>query len=316
MKISIAVATYNGGEFLLEQLNSFAKQTVLPHEVIVNDDCSSDDTRSIVRTFSESVPFSVKLFSNERNKGYCQNFSEALSKTTGDIIFLSDQDDVWFSNKIEYMLSVICDNPDNLVYMNDATLTDGSLNSTGLTKLGQIKSAGLRNEHFVMGCCCAVRRQLLELALPIPTLVKGHDNWIVRFAELMNVKYVDDTPLQYYRRHETNESQFVANKTKKVNWLDSLTSSRNKTDSEYSNYIKELEEVTFRLKSSNLTTIFTSKVGLDELVIRNENDINKLKNRIKIRSCSMPLRFLAVLLFFSKGGYGFNFKSAARDLFG
>lgn len=60
--------------------------------------------------------------------------------------------------------------------MNDAALTDGELNEVGLTKIGQIRSAGFRMDSFVMGCCCAVRRELLYMRLPIPLSYKAHDN--------------------------------------------------------------------------------------------------------------------------------------------
>ncbi|MDY6930221.1 MAG: glycosyltransferase family 2 protein, partial [Pseudomonadota bacterium] len=99
---------------------------------------------------------------------------------------------------------------------NDAALTDGELNEVGLTKVGQIRSAGLPLESFVMGCCCGIRRELLDFCMPIPAGIKAHDNWIVDFAEALNAKVVDDRVLQFYRRHESNESQFIANRTTKV----------------------------------------------------------------------------------------------------
>jgi hypothetical protein len=73
---------------------------------------------------------------------------------------------------------------------------------------------------FVMGCCCAVRRELLDICLPIAAGYKGHDNWLVFFAEGLDAKLVEDKALQYYRRHEANESQFIANRTSKVTKYD------------------------------------------------------------------------------------------------
>lgn len=223
MKISIAMATYNGEQYVYEQLQSFAEQSILPNEVVISDDKSSDNTLEIINQFIEKAPFKIVLIQNEQNLGYTGNFNAALMNTTGDVVFLSDQDDVWYPNKIEHMLNVMNNYPDNLVYMNDALLTDSELNSKDLTKCGQIKSAGLGDETFVMGCCCMIRKELLNFCLPIPNKLKGHDDWIVTIADGLSKKYIEKTVLQFYRRHETNESTFIANRitkvTKKDIWL-------------------------------------------------------------------------------------------------
>ncbi|AFP31446.1 glycosyltransferase family 2 protein [Marinobacter sp. BSs20148] len=216
MKVSIAMATYNGAKYLKAQLQSLVDQTLQPDELIITDDCSTDETEAIVREFARKAPFKVEFFRNEKNMGYCGNFNAALMKTSGDLVFLCDQDDVWFPDKIEHMVGVAERNPEALVVMNDAALTDGRLNELGLTKVGQIRSAGFSMDSFVMGCCCAVRRELLDLCMPIRAGVKGHDNWLVQFADGLNAKLVDETVLQYYRRHESNVSQFIANRTTKV----------------------------------------------------------------------------------------------------
>lgn len=220
MRISIAMATYNGAQYITEQLQSFVDQTRQPDEVIITDDCSTDETESIVRKFAETAPFEVVFSKNEKNLGYCGNFNAALMKSTGGLVFLSDQDDVWFPEKIEHMVSVSERNPTALVVMNDAALTDGDLKEVGLTKVGQIRSAGMSLDSFVMGCCCAVRRELLDFCMPIPHGMKGHDNWLVELAGSLNAKVVDIRVLQYYRRHESNESQFIANRTTKVTRTD------------------------------------------------------------------------------------------------
>ena len=114
------------------------------------------------------------------------------------------------------MIGVVERNPDTLVVMNNAALTDEALKEVGFTKIGQIRSAEISMEGFVMGCCCGIQRELLDLRMPIPIGLKRHDNWIVGLAEGLGGKIVDDRVLQYYRRHESNESQFIANKTTKV----------------------------------------------------------------------------------------------------
>ena len=202
MKITVTMATFNGAQYIEAQLQSFIDQTRQPDEVIITDDCSTDGTEIIVREFRKTAPFKVEFHRNEQNLGYCGNFNAALIRATGDLVFLSDQDDVWFPEKIEHMVSVAERNPKALVVMNDAALTDGDLNEVGLTKVGQIRSAGMSLDSFVMGCCCAVRRELLDFCMPIPHGMKGHDNWLVELAASLNAKVVDIRVLQYYRRHE------------------------------------------------------------------------------------------------------------------
>lgn len=213
LKISIAMATYNGGKYLQEQLDSFLAQTRLPDELVITDDCSTDNTLEIIQAFAATAPFEVRWEQNEKNLGYAGNFNQALMKTMGDLVFLSDQDDVWFPEKLARSECYALNNPKALVIMNDAELTDGQLNPTGLTKQGQIASAGMPASSFVMGCCAGVNRKLLDYCLPIPSGFRGHDNWIVGIAHGLSSTLVVDDVLQFYRRHETNASGFIANST-------------------------------------------------------------------------------------------------------
>lgn len=99
---------------------------------------------------------------------------------------------------------------------DDAALTDADLKETGLTKLGQIHSAGFSDDRFVMECCAAVKREWLGLCLPIPDGLRAHDNWIVGIAGAMGRKRIVPEVLQCYRRHGNNESQWIVNRTTKV----------------------------------------------------------------------------------------------------
>src|SRR5699024_2733469 len=103
-----------------------------------------------------------------------------------------------------------------MVLLNDAALTDERLNVAGVTKLGQIRSAGLTDSTFVMGCCITVRKEFLDLILPIPKDFPEHDNWIVNLAEGIGQKKIVAKVLQFYRRHENNESNFIANQLKEI----------------------------------------------------------------------------------------------------
>ena len=100
MRISLAMTTYNGEDYLEEQLESFLRQTRIPNELIVCDDGSRDSTLNILEAFQLKAPFPVMINRNVENLGYTKNFENALSKCSGELIFLSDQDDIWEANKV------------------------------------------------------------------------------------------------------------------------------------------------------------------------------------------------------------------------
>lgn len=213
MRVSIAMATYNGERFLLKQLESIDNQDIKPDELVISDDNSTDKTTDIILDFSARTKIQVVNNKNAKNCGYTKNFSHALEKTTGDIVFLSDQDDVWFPNKISTVLKLIEENPRKSLFINEVMLTDANLVSTGYTKLDLLKRDGGGINQHGMGCAVAVRRELLDFILPIPDGIHGHDNWLNMIAEILGVRLYSPVVLQYYRRHENTTSKINYNKT-------------------------------------------------------------------------------------------------------
>ena len=104
--VSVVMCTYNGAQYLKEQLDSIIGQTYPIHELIIQDDCSTDNTVAILKKYEADYPF-VRLYVNEHNIGYNQNFKSAVMKATGDYIAISDQDDVWFPQKLERQVNAI-----------------------------------------------------------------------------------------------------------------------------------------------------------------------------------------------------------------
>ena len=96
--ISVCIATYNGEKYIKQQLLSILKQIKVNDEIIISDDHSTDKTFNIIKSFNDTR---IKFFLNNKGKGYTRNFENALEKAHGDIIFLSDQDDIWIDNKVE-----------------------------------------------------------------------------------------------------------------------------------------------------------------------------------------------------------------------
>lgn len=318
MKISIAMATYNGAKYLQEQLDSFAAQTRLPDELIICDDVSRDDTTEILSRFSQTAPFVVRVFRNEINLGYIKNFEQALTRCTGDIIFLSDQDDVWFKNKIEEMSNIFSQDKSIFVLLADMVLTDQDLTPTKYTQLGNIRSMGQSADTFLTGCGTAIRRSWLDLALPIPSDVTAHDNWIHRLALVLGVRALHEKPLQYYRRHTDNASMWLASKPEMVTELDSFLAHGflNST----AGWQMELDRVHASWDRISESTQVLKNI---ELIDRQKIAILALETRIKAFNCrilnmTVPRhkRLPRVLTMWASGGYGYfaGWKSVAKDI--
>lgn len=200
------MATYNGENYIKEQLDSILAQLDENDEVIVSDDHSTDKTLDIVKDFKDSR---IKIYSNELGKGYSKNFENSIIHSSGDIIFLSDQDDVWMHNKVELMLKQL--NSADLV-ISDAIVTDENLNTTieshfrrHETKTGFIEN-WLKTRYI--GACMAFHRRILEKVLPFPTNQKlcAHDYWIANVGEFFYKVKLEKIPLMKYRRHGSNAS--------------------------------------------------------------------------------------------------------------
>ena len=232
MTISIAMATYNGGRYIEEQLASFASQTLLPDELVVSDDCSNDDTLAIVERFTRHAPFAVRIRRNAHTLGFGQNFGKAIGLCGGDLIFLSDQDDVWFPEKLGTVSTALDRAPGCFFVINDLEISDGDLRRTGLTGLGQRRALGTGHDSFDFGCCMAFRASIRPLILPIPEVIV-HDVWINMVALAADARCLLESPLQLYRRHGNNTSQSIGNSLSRVRWVDQFAAEPIKTSKDY-----------------------------------------------------------------------------------
>jgi len=323
MKISIAMATYNGARFVQEQLQSFAEQTRLPDELIISDDGSTDATKQIVSHFATSAPFRVRYFENTGCPGYTGNFNSAIQETTGDLVFLSDQDDVWLPNKLADVEKLARSHSEKLVFINDAEIAHRDLKTTGLTKLGQIRSLGLDDRTFVMGCCCAVRRQLLTFGMPIPSGFHGHDNWLVGLSNGLNATVIYERVLQLYRRHGQNQSQFMANKlepAKKYHlWFRVLTSTvLSSNPGQLEAHLEQRQIFKRGIEEAVQKSHNPWRARLEGLDVRVDVEIAGLVERTAIRRQSLSIRAVRALRYWMAGGYrtSSGLISALRDIRG
>jgi len=236
MKISIALAVYNGSTYIKEQLDSIASQTVLPDQIVISDDCSKDDTVRICERFKADTTLNIEILRNAENVGYSQNFERAISICTGDIIFFCDQDDVWKKIKIEEMLSVFeNDGAIGLVYCN-AIITNGSLEPLGYTVFetsgksevfkGDDRNAmDMLKNPKIKGCTMAIKSAYLSLVLPIRKTGRnaywGYDYQIALLYYSFTKIHAIKEPLMYYRIHEANTSkkkELIKEKRKEIRW--------------------------------------------------------------------------------------------------
>lgn len=212
--ISVCLATYNGERFIKEQLTSILQQLGSDDEVIVSDDGSSDKTLDIVKGINSPL---IKIFSNEGEHGYTPNFENAIKHSKGDIIFVSDQDDIWMPDKVKICLDYL-KNVDFVV--SDALLIDGNGKKIGDSFCALRKSKfGLINNLIrfsYLGCCFAFRRTILDKALPFPSdhVLCTHDNWLAIVAMAYYKAKFISRPLIKYRRYNGNTSTGAGKSTK------------------------------------------------------------------------------------------------------
>jgi len=208
MTISIALTTFNGAKYLTTQLDSFAKQSLLPTELVVCDDCSSDQTLAILEDFKRTAPFDVHIYKNTHNIGLNKNFEKAISLCSGDLIFLSDQDDVWFESK----LSMVCDtfntHPEIDVVINDAMYADEFLEQSQTSVLEKAANYAGSNGGHIAGACTAFRSRFQRFLLPFPKECPPYDIYIHRFAWLLSNKLIVNESLQLWRIHGSNGSGY------------------------------------------------------------------------------------------------------------
>lgn len=202
--LSVAMATYNGAAYLRQQLDSFARQTRLPDELVVSDDNSIDATHAIVEDFARTAPFSVRLEVNAERLGYNRNFERAIALCTGEVVFVSDQDDEWFAHKIATVMAIFADRPNLLAVTNDQLIADPQGRITDTTVLGNVRAGGYGELDYGPGCCTALARPAVEILKPFAGNAVPYDHWINIIPALLGGRALCEQPLQSYRRHASN----------------------------------------------------------------------------------------------------------------
>ncbi len=223
MKVSIAMATYNGMKYIEKQLDSIRLQYIMPDEVIISDDASTDGTADFIKEYINKYSlFGWQLFENQNNLGFKKNFLKAISLTQGDYVFLCDQDDVWEKDKIEKMLFIMENNDEVLslcssfkfidenddfliIQSNDKTSNNGLINKkVNQGEVVKIPFKTVLHSNIAPGCATVVRKSLKEkFSLNSSSLI-AHDWELNLLAAAEDGLYFFNEPYLRYRIHSSN----------------------------------------------------------------------------------------------------------------
>lgn len=222
LRFSIAMATFNGGRYLQEQLDSIASQTRLPVQLVVCDDKSQDDTLEILNRFRETAPFPVEIHCNRRRLGWVRNFERAIDYCTGDVIAPCDQDDVWRSDKLAKHEEAYSSDSDVLLVYNNADYIDEfsrpmpavdhfwhlfNRNPGLCSALGQDEAFTiLARKPRIYGCMMSFRSEWWTKVAPLPDGF-GHDDWVALCLSLIGRIHIIEEPLNKYREHAAQASK-------------------------------------------------------------------------------------------------------------
>lgn len=228
---SVIVATYNGSNFIIEQLNSLINQTVKLDRIYIYDDCSSDDTLIKIQSWIHKNDVSnVILRKNESNKGYTKNFLDALCEVEGDFVFLCDQDDVWESDKV-FEFSKVTEQYKNFeqpfLLTSGYAICDENLNEIKSchvqkgenTRINEVMLNSFIKDCSYPGMTFCVNRRLIEEAKTKRNyeFIKFHDYFLSVLALINGKMLCIQKKLVLYRQHGSNQigAAGSASKTRK-----------------------------------------------------------------------------------------------------
>ncbi|MGZ3611847.1 MAG: glycosyltransferase family 2 protein, partial [Ktedonobacteraceae bacterium] len=215
MKLSVALCIYNGHKYLAEQLNSIIYQSVKVDEIVACDDRSTDRSADIIHSYQDQYPGLISYSLNSENMGAIRNFEQAIAQCTGDIIFLSDQDDIWKPRKVEKMLGRFHSDSRALLVFSNGDLIDDegrSMNSSlwegwhfDMECRRQWKNNHIAflqlfaNDNKATGATIAFRSSLKASALPITVPKKyWHDTWLaLHAAACSGLRYIEESLIWY-----------------------------------------------------------------------------------------------------------------------
>lgn len=224
--VSVILASFNGQRFIKIQLESILNQTHTHLELIVVDDGSTDETLEIIKEYSRQDG-RIHLFPADKNLGLVKNFERGLNLARGEFIVLADQDDIFHKYKIEKQLAKITASSEadmvisdlELIDDGDNLLADSMWEFQGINPEKRPHFKRLCIDNYATGCSMLFSRDLLDFAIPFPTKLKIHDQWLALLAARKSGGGIEiiREPLTRYRQHKGNV--IGAKSSKKLDWL-------------------------------------------------------------------------------------------------
>lgn len=239
MKISVAMATYNGVRYVEEQLESIRVQTMPVDEVRICDDCSSDRTVEVVQTYirEHGLEGSWSIEVNSRNLGYASNFMKAVGQTTGEYVFFCDQDDIWIEDRVERMIGLMEQHADMLLLGSEF---ESFVSSRDAPSVPGWEQKMMRHDESLekiaynpanifigcQGCTMCMRRELLDRAMPYWYTGWAHDEFVWKLALCMDGLYMYHSYTLKRRLHSNNVTMHkVRDISKRLKYLTELQDS-------------------------------------------------------------------------------------------
>lgn len=293
MTISVAMATFNGEKYIYKQLESIVKQTILPDEIVVSDDGSIDNTLRIVTDFAkEHQNIKWTILETKENCGYIKNYFKAIQATSGELIFLSDQDDLWAENKIE-IVSAFFSNTNvlsvhtnySIIDANDVIIRDRQIDYNSGLHYYNLKAFCKRLNYC--GMSSAFRCTLKPVLLSIDTdHIPTHDWTIHALAVVRDGMYVCDE-VTSMRRYTGSNVALQINTTTKREGIEQRTAVVN----EYIRYYSLLKEFANENESNDKCDY------LDDLITVQKNRVEYLRNKSVLKwltSCTNVKRYPSI----------------------
>lgn len=206
MKITVCIAAYNGEIYIEKQLQSILSQIDANDNIVIVNDCSIDQTLDIIHQIKDPR---ITVINNEVNVGVIKSFEKSIAHALGDIIFLSDQDDIWMAGKVAEIVNIFRSDKDVTIVATDAMFIDEQdkvIGESFFKKMGRFRSGWLQTliKNRYLGCTLAFRKEMTEYILPFPDNIPIHDTWIGMVNDIYGKSYYIDKPLIQYRRHSSN----------------------------------------------------------------------------------------------------------------
>lgn len=235
MRTSVVIPTYNGQRYLVEQLRSIKEQSQPVDEVIISDDRSTDKTVDVARDFINKNHLSNwHVYINKENKGWRENFMDAMWKSHGDYVFPCDQDDIWRKDKVSVMTHILDEHPEvNVLASNWVKFSDKTdKKKTGpFTNDGALHRINLYRNYMLVkcpGCVYCVRRLVLDWARDYWKSDYPHDALLWRLGLFSNSLFSINKGLHFWRMHNDStfaiESRNLKTIKEKQKWIKTATS--------------------------------------------------------------------------------------------